>query len=74
MRKMTEGDLLFFNPEDEMIRLAKDAQTRVDMDYVYYCSCCDWYYRIAEVKEQTDGITPTVCPECGTSLQTAEDN
>ena len=73
---MAENDLSFFNPEDEMIRLAKDAQTRIDMDYIYYCPACDWYYRAIEVKEQTDGITPTVCPEdgCGKPLQTAEDH
>lgn len=71
-----EGDFGFFNPEDEMIRLARDAQTRVDMGYLYYCSVCDWYYRASEVTEQTDGITPMVCPEdgCSTPLQTAEDN
>jgi predicted RNA-binding Zn-ribbon protein involved in translation (DUF1610 family) len=70
---MPEEDMTFFNPEDEMIRLARDTQNRLDMGYVYYCSNCDWYYKTIEVEEQTDGITPTVCPECGTSLQTAED-
>lgn len=67
-------DEIFFFPEDEMIRLARDAQTRVDMGYIYYCPTCDWYYKAIEVEEQTDGITPTVCPECGTELQTEPDN
>ncbi len=71
---MSEGDLSFFNPEDEIMRLAKDAQIRVEMGYIYHCPICDWYYRADEVEEQTDGITPTVCPESGTPLQTAEDN
>ncbi len=71
---MPEDDLSFFNPEDVMIRLARDTQNRLEMDYIYYCPTCDWWYRTAEVEEQTDGITPTVCPESGTPLQTAEDN
>ena len=38
-------------------------------DNKYYCSHCDWFFKSYEVKEQTDGISDTECPNCGKPLQ-----
>ena len=65
-----EEDMVFFHPEDEMIRIANDASRR---DFGYYCSHCDWFFKPCEVKVQTDGISDTVCPDCGRPLQTEGD-
>lgn len=40
---MTE-DLVFFYPEDEMIRIARDYQERINRgDFDWYCPYCDEY-------------------------------
>ena len=38
-------------------------------DNKYYCPHCDFWYKPSEVKEQTDGISDTICPDCGKPLQ-----
>lgn len=43
-------------------------------DNKYYCRVCDWYFKPSEVKEQIDGISDTLCPDCGYQLYTKEDN
>jgi len=66
-------DMIFFDTEEEMIRLANDAANRFENDYKYYCSGCDWFFKPSEVKEQTDGISDTICPYCGRPLQQESD-
>ena len=41
-------------------------------DNKYYCPSCEWYFKQSEVEEQTDGITDTVCPDCGKPLREGE--
>ena len=65
-----EEDKVFFHPEDEMIRLANIS----GRDYKYYCPHCDFWYKPSEVKEQTDGISDTICPDCGKPLQEKNDD
>ena len=60
-----EEDMVFFHAEDEMIRLANILWR----DYKYYCPHCDFWYKPSEVKEQTDGISDTVCPVCNRTFQ-----
>ncbi len=43
-------------------------------DNIYYCAICDWFFTLSEVKEQTDGISDVLCPECGKPLGTKGDN
>jgi transposase-like protein len=43
-------------------------------DYKYYCPFCDWFFKLSEVNEQTDGISDTTCPDCGKPLQQEGDN
>ena len=62
-------DRFHFHAEDEMIRLARETQDRINNDYVYYCPWCEWFFTPSEVIEQTDGISPTRCPDCGRPLQ-----
>ena len=69
---MMEKDVVFFHPEDEMIRIAMDTQNRIEHDYKYYCLGCDYYYTPSDVEEQTDGISDTLCPDCGKPLQEDE--
>jgi len=38
-------------------------------DNEYYCPHCEWYFKPSEVKEQTDGISDTVCPTCNRPLE-----
>ena len=38
-------------------------------DNKYYCPHCDWYFKPSEVKEQTDGISDTICPDCNKPLE-----
>ena len=38
-----------FHPEDEMIRIARDTQDRINEGYVWYCSWCDWFLKDADV-------------------------
>ena len=68
-----EKDEVFFHAEDEMIRIANDAASRIDNDYKYYCPHCDRFFYPSEVKEQTDGISDTICPDCGKPLQEEND-
>ena len=51
--------------------LAGNCETEDEMmeDNKYYCPGCDWFYMPSEVKEQTDGISDTPCPDCGKPLQ-----
>jgi len=42
---------------------------RIDNDYKYYCPHCDRFFKPSDVDEQDDGISDTICPDCGKPLQ-----
>ena len=46
-----------------------DSEDEMMEDNKYYCPHCDWFFKPSEVKEQTDGISDTVCPTCNRPLE-----
>ena len=65
---MSKDDLSFFNPEDEMIRLANDHQDKILAgQFNWYCPYCEEYLEDKEVTfEETHDPR---CGGCGNPVQ-----
>ena len=51
-----------------------DNEDEMMEDNKYYCPHCDRFFKPSEVKEQDDGISDTICPDCGKPLQEEGDD